>query len=84
MSTMAAARGKGYVSGGADDGVRASVRLTRAKGQGWTRVQGHGRGWIDINDSISGSRSGARGMQDNGDDDKNTINAGGGTEIPKH
>jgi hypothetical protein len=37
---------------------------------------------IDINDSISGSISGARGMQDNDNDDKNTINAGGGTEIP--
>ena len=51
------------------------------------RVQGQGLGWIDIGDSIIGSRNCAKGMDDNDDnddDDDDTINDGGGTEIPQH
>ena len=51
-----------------------------------TRAQGQGRGqeWININNSISGSRSSTRGVHYNDNDDDDAINAFGGTEIPKH
>jgi hypothetical protein len=48
------------------------------------RVQGQGLGWINIGDSIIGSRNCAKGMDDNDDDDGDTINDSGGTEIPQH
>ena len=50
--------------------------------QGQTRAQVQGRGWTDIDGSISGSRSSAREMQDDDDDDDDAINSGRGTEIP--
>ncbi len=79
-------RGARVTRAGADDGARVSARPTRARaGQGRRRAQWQGRGWIDIdiNDSISGSRSSTRGMHDDDNDDEKTINAGGCTDVPK-
>ncbi len=60
---------------GADKGTRASAMPARARGQGRTRAQGQGQGqgWIDIVDSISGSRSGTRGMHYDDDDDNDAM-----------
>jgi hypothetical protein len=55
------ARAKGDVGLGGR-GRKGEYKASKGGGWGGMRAQGQGQGWIDISGSISGSRSGARGM----------------------
>ena len=78
---------------GLDEGTRASARPVRVRRHEGMRARGHegtraqrqeqGQGWINIDNNISCSRSGARGVRYNDNVDNDAINAGGVVEIPK-